>query len=113
MIMSSYKGKNGPQIGGHPSDNIPVALAVGEARRSPGRAVLASIAIGYEIFGRLKGLMDRKGAWDGVTISGFVAPVMAGRLMGLDARPIGPCARPQWSPVRNTGIGPAWRHLRR
>jgi 2-methylcitrate dehydratase len=79
------QGKNGPQIGGHPSDNIPVALAVGEARRSSGRDVLASIAIGYEIFGRIKGLMDRKGAWDGVTISGFVVPVMAGRLMGLDA----------------------------
>ena len=78
-------GKHGPQIGGHPSDNIAVALAVGEARSSSGRDVLASIVVGYEAFGRLKGLMDRKAAWDGVTISGFVVPVMAGRLMGLDA----------------------------
>jgi 2-methylcitrate dehydratase len=78
------QGKHGPQIGGHPSDNIPVALAVGEARSRSGRDVLASIVVGYEALGRLKRLMDRKAAWDGVTISGFVVPVMAGRLMGLD-----------------------------
>ncbi len=76
-------GTNGPEIGGHPSDNIPVALAVGEARNRSGRDILASIAVGYEVFGRLKTLMDRKGAWDGSSISGFVAPVMAGRLMDM------------------------------
>jgi 2-methylcitrate dehydratase len=80
------QGKHGPQIGGHPSDNIPVALAIGEARQKSGMDVLASIVIGYEALGRLKTLMDRKGAWDGVTISGFVAALMAGRLMGLDAK---------------------------
>lgn len=79
------QGKNGPQIGGHPSDNIPVALAAGEARKKSGPDVLASIIVGYEAFGRIKTFMDRKGTWDGVTISGFVASLMAGRLMGLDA----------------------------
>ncbi len=78
-------GRNGPLIGGHPSDNIPVALAAGEARRRPGSEILATIAIGYELFGRLKGMMDRKGPWDGVSLSAFVASAMAGRLMGLDA----------------------------
>ena len=29
--------------------------------------------------------MDRNSSWDGVTVSGFAAPAMAGRLMGLDA----------------------------
>jgi 2-methylcitrate dehydratase len=77
--------KNGPAIGGHPSDNVPVALAVGEARRKTGRDILAAIVLGYEVFGRLKVFMDRKGPWDGVSISGIVAAVMAGRLMGLDA----------------------------
>lgn len=77
-------GKNGPEIGGHPSDNIPVALAIGEARQRSGRDILAAIAVGYEIYGRFKGLMDRKGPWDGVSVSGFVAPAIAGRLMGLD-----------------------------
>ena len=28
--------------------------------------------------------MDPGSGWDGVTISGLVAPAMAGRLMGLD-----------------------------
>jgi len=40
--------------------------------------------LGYEIFGRCKDLMERDSAWDGVTVSGLVAPAMAGRLMGLD-----------------------------
>ncbi len=48
--------------------------------------MLAAIVLGYEIYGRLKELMDRDGDWDGVTVSGFVAPAMAGRLMGLDVR---------------------------
>ena len=30
--------------------------------------------------------MERDSAWDGVTVSGLVAPAMAGRLMGLDRR---------------------------
>jgi 2-methylcitrate dehydratase len=88
LDLSDYvvgQGKNGPEIGGHPSDNIAVALAAGEARRRSGRDILAAIAVGYELYGRFKGLMDRKAPWDGVSLSGFVAPVMAGRLMGLDA----------------------------
>ena len=73
-----------PEAGGHPSDNIPVALAVGAARECSGADVLASIVAGYEIYARLQRLMNRGGAWDGVTVSGLVAPAMAGRLMGLD-----------------------------
>ncbi|MGE5537977.1 MAG: MmgE/PrpD family protein [Gemmatimonas sp.] len=87
LDLSDYvvgSGRNGPEIGGHPSDNIPVALAAGEARRRSGLDILGAIAVGYELYGRFKGLMDRKGPWDGVSLSGFVAPVIAGRLMGLD-----------------------------
>lgn len=73
----------GMQIGGHPSDNIPVALAFGELLDRPGRDVLAAIVIGYEVYGRLREMMARDGCWDGVTISGFAAPAMAGFLMGL------------------------------
>ena len=72
-----------PQSGGHPSDNIPVALAAGERARRPGREVLAAIVIGYELYARLQSLMDRHGRWDGVTVSGLVAPAMAGRLLGF------------------------------
>lgn len=74
----------GMQIGGHPSDNIPVALAFGEMLNRPGRDVLAAIVIGYEVYGRLREMMARDSCWDGVTISGFSAPAMAGFLMGLD-----------------------------
>jgi len=74
----------GMQIGGHPSDNIPVALAFGEMLNRPGRDVLSAIVIGYEVYGRMRDLMGREGCWDGVTVSGLVAPAMAGFLMGLD-----------------------------
>src|SRR5215831_15154951 len=75
---------NGGDLGGHPSDNIPVALAAGELAGASGREVVAAVVLGYEIFGRCKELMERDSAWDGVTVSGLVAPAMAGRLMGLD-----------------------------
>ncbi len=71
------------RLGGHPSDNIAVALSVGEWRDCPGRDVLAAIAMGYELYGRLQDLIDRKSPWDHVTASGIVAPAIAGRLMGL------------------------------
>jgi 2-methylcitrate dehydratase len=80
-LINEVKGQ--PSSGGHPSDNIPVALAVGEAQGSSGRDVLAAIVMGYELYARLQGLMDRHGLWDGVTVSGLVAPAMAGRLMGF------------------------------
>jgi 2-methylcitrate dehydratase len=73
-----------PQIGGHPSDNIPSALAAGEMQGSCGADILAAIVIGYEIFGRLKSLLDPAGIWDEVTVSGVVAPAIAGRLLDLD-----------------------------
>lgn len=76
----------GMQIGGHPSDNIPVALAFGEKLKRPSRDVLAAIVIGYEVYGRMREIMGREGCWDGVTISGLAAPAMAGFLMGLDER---------------------------
>jgi 2-methylcitrate dehydratase len=72
-----------PESAGHPSDNIPVALAVGSARGGSGRDILAAIVLGYELYARLQHAMDRAGPWDGVTASGLVAPAMAARLMGL------------------------------
>lgn len=81
-LVNESKGQ--PEAGGHPSDNIPVALAAGAARARSGRDVLAAIVAGYEIYARLQRLMDRAGQWDGVTVSGLVAPAIAGRLMGLD-----------------------------
>ncbi len=86
LDLNDYIGGSGggPDMGGHPSDNIPVALAVGEAMGSSGREILEAIVLGYEIFGRLKNARSPNRVWDDVTISGIVAPAMAGRLMRLD-----------------------------
>src|SRR3954465_13334517 len=84
LDLNDYVNTKSGQIGGHPSDNIPVALAAGEFASASGREVLAGIVLGFEIYGGLKEVMDRDGDWDGVTVSGFAAPAMAGRLMGLD-----------------------------
>jgi 2-methylcitrate dehydratase len=73
-----------PETAGHPSDNIPVALAAGAARKRSGAEILGAIVMGYELYARLQRLMDRAGTWDGVSVSGIVAPAMAGTLMGLD-----------------------------
>jgi 2-methylcitrate dehydratase len=72
-----------PETGGHPSDNIPVALAAGTATQRSGREILAAIVLGYELYARLKHAIDRGGPWDGVTASGLVAPAIAGWLMDL------------------------------
>jgi 2-methylcitrate dehydratase len=69
--------------GGHPSDNIPAALAAAELAHSRGRDLLAAVVLAYEIYGRGKALMDADTMWDGVTISGVVAPAVAGWLMRL------------------------------
>jgi 2-methylcitrate dehydratase len=84
LDFNDYVNAKGGDLGGHPSDNIPVALAAGELSGASGREVIAAVVLGYEIFGRCKELMERDSAWDGVTVSGLAAPAMAGRLMGLD-----------------------------
>ncbi len=72
-------------VGGHCSDNIPVALAVAERSGSAGRDMLEAVAMGYQLFGRLRDLMRFSSTWDNTSISGLVAAAMAGRLMGFDA----------------------------
>ena len=71
-------------VGGHRSDNIPVALAMGEKLGSTGTDVLEAIIIGYELYGRLRDLTRYPNPFDGTSVSGLVAAAMAGRLMGLD-----------------------------
>jgi 2-methylcitrate dehydratase len=72
-------------VGGHRSDNIPVALAIGEKYGASGTDVLEAIIVGYELYGRLRALTRYPCPFDGTSVSGFVAAAMAGRLMGLDA----------------------------
>jgi 2-methylcitrate dehydratase len=87
LDLNDYVAGAHPQSGargGHPSDNIPVALAAAEFAGSSGRDLLTAILIGYEIYGRGKALMRADSPWDGISISGLAAPAMAGRLLGLD-----------------------------
>jgi 2-methylcitrate dehydratase len=84
LDLNDYVNNRKGEIGGHPSDNIPVALAAGEMCGASGRDLIAAIVLGYELFGRAKDMIARDSGWDGVTISGLVAPAIAGRLMGLD-----------------------------
>ena len=71
---------------GHPSDNIAVALSVGDWRRSSGLDVLKAIVMGYELYARLIEGMGPRSSWDHTTASGLVAPAMAGFLMNLDGK---------------------------
>jgi 2-methylcitrate dehydratase len=75
----------GAKIAGHPSDNIAVALTVGDWGRSSGLDVLSTIVMAYELYSRLQDQIDRNSPWDHVTATGLVAPAIAGFLMNLDA----------------------------
>jgi len=84
LDLNDYVIDDNGAIGGHPSDNIPVALATSESENSGGRDLLAAIVLGYELYGRCKNAMERRSSWDGTSLSGIVAPVMAGWLMRLE-----------------------------
>jgi 2-methylcitrate dehydratase len=74
----------GPGLTGHPSDNIAVALTVGERQHSTGLEVLTSVAAGYEVYCRIQDLSTAAGPWDHVTASALAAPAIAGRLLKLN-----------------------------
>ncbi len=70
----------------HPSDLIPAALATGEMMGATMKAVIVAIVLAYEIEQRLcefavPGLAERK--WHHATLTQFVSPLVAGKLMGL------------------------------
>src|SRR6266487_5570666 len=69
----------GPGQMGHPSDNIAVALSVGEKFRASGLSVIASVALGYEIYCRMQDIIPARGTWDHTTASALAAPLIAGR----------------------------------
>jgi 2-methylcitrate dehydratase len=75
----------GPGQMGHPSDNIAVALSVGEKFRAAGLSVIASVALGYEIYCRIQDIIPARGTWDHTSASALAAPLIAGRLIGLNA----------------------------
>jgi 2-methylcitrate dehydratase len=84
VIFIQKEGKL--SVGGHPSDNITVALSTGEMVGGTLGQVLDAIVIGYQMFSRLRDVMRFSSLWDGTSSSGIVAAAMAGRLLGLDAK---------------------------
>ena len=71
----------------HPSDLIPAALSVGELVDAPMQQVIVAIVLGYEFEQRLcefavPGVRERK--WHHATLTQFVSPIVAGKLLGLN-----------------------------
>src|SRR5580693_6461375 len=54
LDLNDYVNNRKGELGGHPSDNIPVALAAGEMCGSRGRDLIAALVLGCESFGRGK-----------------------------------------------------------
>jgi 2-methylcitrate dehydratase len=70
----------------HPSDLIPAALAIGEMVDASMKEVIVAIVLAYEFEQRLcefavPGVRERK--WHHATLTQFVSPIVAGKLLGL------------------------------
>ncbi|MFW5947403.1 MAG: MmgE/PrpD family protein [Gemmatimonadota bacterium] len=71
----------------HPSDLIPAALAMAERGGLDGRELVVGIVLGHELEMRLceaafPGIRER--GWHHATLTAFAAPVVAGRMLGLE-----------------------------
>jgi len=75
----------------HPSDIIPAALACAERQNSGGRELIVGIVLGHEFEMRWceaahPGIRER--GWHHATLTAFVSPLVAGRMLRLDAERI-------------------------
>lgn len=71
----------------HPSDIIPAALSVGELVGASMQDVITAIVLAYEFEQRMclfakPGVRERK--WHHATLTQFVSPIVAGKVLGLD-----------------------------
>jgi len=70
----------------HPSDIIPAALAPGEYRGVSGKELITAIVIAYELEMRLCLAAEpgiREVGWHHASLTQFVSPLVAGRILGL------------------------------
>ncbi|MDD3715498.1 MAG: MmgE/PrpD family protein [Candidatus Marinimicrobia bacterium] len=72
----------------HPSDIIPAALAMGERVGASMKTVMTAIVLAYEFEQRMcefarPGVRERK--WHHATLTQFVSPLVAGKVLGLNA----------------------------
>lgn len=85
-LNDSYAGKEV----GHPSDNITPCLAVAEAQKSSGQALILAIALAYEVDCRLLDTVQISArGWDHPNFSLPAAALAAGKLMKLSAKQLG------------------------
>jgi 2-methylcitrate dehydratase len=102
MIRCNDFNDNAP--GGHNSDLIPAALAIGEALRKSGAEVMAAIAIGYEIKAAPAG---------GEPVAAAMA---AGKLLDLDedrlANAVGMALVPHVALNKGVGAMSMWKNVR-
>lgn len=71
----------------HPSDIIGVALSCGEVEKKSGRDVLAAIVLAYELEMRWCNAANpgiREVGWHHASLTQFVSPLVAGKLLDLD-----------------------------
>ncbi|MBD3169937.1 MAG: MmgE/PrpD family protein [candidate division Zixibacteria bacterium] len=71
----------------HPSDIIPAAMAIAEARNLSAKDFIVAVIIAYEIEMRLCEFAEpgiRERGWHHATLTQFASPFAAGKLMGLD-----------------------------
>lgn len=71
----------------HPSDLIPAALSIGEKEQRSGKDLLVALVIAYELEMRIcesafPGI--RELGWHHASLTQFVSPVVAGRMLGLN-----------------------------
>ncbi len=71
----------------HPSDIIPAAIACGERAGGNGEDLVVGIVLGHEFEMRFceaafPGIRER--GWHHATLTAFVSPIVAGRMLGLD-----------------------------
>jgi len=71
----------------HPSDIIPAAMACGERASRNGRDLIVGIVLGHEFEMRLceaafPGIRER--GWHHATLTAFVSPIVAAKMLGLD-----------------------------
>src|SRR5437763_7758228 len=85
-VLVRYLDCNDTYVGrgtGHPSDMIPAVLAVADARKANGRAVITAITAAYEVFCRLADEVPLKG-WDQGIFAAVRPACGAGKILGLD-----------------------------
>ncbi|MCC6531195.1 MAG: MmgE/PrpD family protein [Burkholderiales bacterium] len=88
-VMIRYLDGNDtlPGGGGHPSDVIAPMLAVAEAARAGGKALVAAIALAYEVYyAFFRSVCMRDHGMDHVLYTAVASALGAGKLLGLDDR---------------------------